>query len=146
MSCDPSYLSPMLVFEPDPHTAEAIRKSEKRYGIIALLCGMEPFLAVIFGGLVWGFSLDSMDSPTADITLMLIITRILDLFSLPCVIAGIACGITGRNTEGKFYATIGLWLSLLYCVLLFLLIVVGIFVYFIVSFSGGLSGSEGRCC
>ena len=148
MSCDPSYLSPMLVFDPDPVTEKMINRSGKRCGIYALLCGIEPLLAAIVNGLTLGLSLGSLDSPHGD--LFAVLTIILNLFILPCIAGGIVFGLIGRETEGRFYATIGLWLSLLYCGLLFLLFVV-IFASFIIAvmFAGGagMSGSSGgRCC
>ena len=145
MSCDSSYLSPTLEFDPDPLTAEAINKSGKRCGIYALICGIEPFLAAIFTLLMNVFAWDSLDSSVGAVAILTAI--ILDLFCLPCIAGGIVFGMIGRDTEGKRYATIGLWLSLVYCVILIMATFVTFagFMFFMGG-SGVSGGSGGRCC
>ena len=144
MSCDPSYLSPTLVFDPDPFPPPVI-KLGKRCGIYALLCGIEPYLATILHGLTVGLSLDSMVSPMGDIIVVTVI--ILDFFCSPCFIAGIVLGMIGRDTEGKTYATIGLWLSLLFFAMSVLFGLLYIFSFVVFGGSPGVSGATGgRCC
>ena len=143
MSCDPSYLSPALVFDPDPLPPPAI-KLGKRCGIYALLCGIEPYLAVISYVLMKELSLDSLVSPMGDFIVVMVI--ILNLLCLPCFVAGIVLGMIGRDTEGKTYATIGLWLSLLFCVLFVLFCLLCIVSCAVFGGSSGVSGAAGGPC
>jgi len=144
MSCDPSYLSPKLEFGPYPPAVEASPKPGKRCGIYALLCGAEPFFAVMFCAGITPL----MDAPMGHsmiVDIIAVTAIILVLLTLPCATAGIVLGIIGRNTEGRIYANIGLLLSLVFCLLLFVGIV--ILVVSSILFSGGpVGGSGGRCC
>ena len=89
-----------------------------------------------------------MDAPMGHsmiVDIIAVTAIILVLLTLPCATAGIVLGIIGRNTEGRIYANIGLLLSLVFCLLLFVGIV--ILVVSSILFSGGpVGGSGGRCC
>ena len=122
MSCDPSYLSPMLEFDPDPPGFMATPQSGKQWGIYALLCGAEPFFAVAFLGLM--IALYPENFPESTIPAIAASTAVvLVLISIPCATAGIVFGIIGRNTEGRFYANVGLGLSSVFCFLLLLAVI-----------------------
>ena len=144
MSCDPSYLSPTLVFDPDPPTVAAMNKSGKRCGIYALVCGIEPYIAAVFTLLMNVYAWDALDSAIG--TCATLTATILDLFALPCLAGGIVFGMIGRNTEGRRCATIGFWLSLVYGVLVLVLCVALFMIGITMIFLGGSGGSEGRCC
>ena len=111
MSCDPSYISPMLVFDPDPPTTKAVSKPGKRCGIRSLLYGLQPFFAVAFAlATKYGVDIGLVSDFTSGI--LITIAFVLLLLSIPSATAGVVFGIIGHDTEGKLYATIGLVLSL----------------------------------
>jgi len=145
MSCDPSYQSPPLVFDPDPPSLKAttsgVLMPGKESGIRSLVYGTQPLAAVVFAMAAVYCSDKGLVSDTTEV-LMGLTASILLVLTLPCATAGIVFGIIGRNTEGKLYANIGLTLSLLFCALLVAVIVVSSF-----SFMMALGVlSRGRCC
>ena len=100
-------------------------KPGKLYGVIALLCAAEIFLAVLVYSLtIWllgvGLLTPSITSPLE--FLWAIVVMSLCLLSPFCAIAGIVYGILGYNTEGRRYAYAGLVLSVLYTLLVLLLV------------------------
>ena len=103
---------------PDEHppleeTVEMPLKQGKLYGILSLMCGLYPVLAIAYCVLViflFEVAIDSgsMSPPGTLLTFIIFIPLHI---SLLIIIAGIVFGIWGRKTEGKRYATTGLVLS-----------------------------------
>ena len=106
MSTDPSNDSNEL---PEPEQLQP----GKWYGIIALLCGVESFLAMIFLMLLDLFDINVYQSPWHEICLIVGSTWV------PCAIAAFVFGIMGRKTQGYYYANIGIAFSLLCGALVF---------------------------
>ena len=149
MSCDSSYLSPPLVFDPDPPSfgwgaVNGALVPEKESGIRSLVYGTEPLFAIAFSIAVACCNESGLFSSPIDLVLELTASILLAL-ALPCTVAGIVFGMIGRNTEGKLYANIGLTLSLLFCALLVAGIVVSL-VSFMMFAGVPPGGSGGRCC
>ena len=121
MSVDPSYISPDTVFDEQPPIKEAVEKPlkpGKLYGMISVLCGLEPMLATAFVFLINLLIQFGMEGPGSYNPVTWIVLGL--IFGSPiCVIAGIVFGIWGRKTEGRCYAIIGLVLSLLSALLVF---------------------------
>jgi len=101
--------------EPPGENERKTLKPGKGYGIIALLCGAEGFLAILTVLLTYLLI-------SAGVIMPHLYTEIWNLWAMfmiglffinPfCVIAGIVFGIFARNTEGRFYGYTGLGLSL----------------------------------
>ena len=121
MSLDPSYSSPPIVFNSHPPTVESelkLLKPGKRFGIIALWCGAEPFLVILLYFLmVLPVSFGLIDIPLGH--LWDEVFMCLFIISPSFTVFGIVYGIWGLNTRGRFYAYTGLVLSVLYCLLVF---------------------------
>ena len=95
-------------------------KPGKGYGIRSVFWGTIGWLAAFASHLipVWKDSFaDLCQNGPLDM-----VTACLSIISLPCIIASVVYGILGRNTEGRFYASIGLVLSALYCLPLVVII------------------------
>jgi len=86
-------------------------KPGKWYGIVALLCGLFPFL-YIMGFLVFGHRLDPLQSPWHGIVWSL---RVIALLSVP---AAFVFGIMGLQTKGRHHARIGLSLAKLFVLII----------------------------
>ena len=99
-----------MFLEPSPAVEKTLQPG-KWYGHIALLCALEPVL-------FWGFLLLHyyLENPWIWYYATYYCVPILGVGSLLFPLAGIVFGILGRNTEGKLYARIGIVLSLLYIV------------------------------
>ena len=109
--------------EPPIETERKPLKPGKWYGIIALLCGAEGWLAVLCAFLFFLIKpWRSLEIEIELITLWMFLGSCLLLISPLCVIAGIVFGILGRNTQGRVYAYTGLVLSVLYSLLVSLFI------------------------
>ena len=110
---------------PDKLSDQKQLKPGKWYGIIALLCGLESFLVLLFLMLLELFGIDFYQSPRREIGMVLGSTW------APCAIAAFVFGIMGRKTEGKHYANIGIVFSLL-CGALVLFMLGFAYVWFVV--------------
>jgi hypothetical protein len=149
MSCDPSYLSPPLVFDPDPppFVGGAVNGAllpGKESGIRSLVYGAEPFFAIAFSIVVAYCNDLGLLSNPIDLILGLA-AIILIVLALPCTVASIVFGMNGRETVGRNYANIGLALSLLFCALLVAAFFVSLVSF--MMFAGVPPGVPGgRCC
>jgi len=117
----PANTTPETVIEsvPNEPPVEPERKPLKPgkwYGIIALLCGANVCFFLLSIVLVNVFYVIGLLTDSTEPFMSLWNTNAPILFGCSplCVIAGIAFGIWGRNTEGRYYAFIGLALSVLY--------------------------------
>jgi len=107
VSTDPSQQSSEFdALEPSPAPKKQL-KPGKWFGIIALLCGLEPVVMLCYLFFVMPF-MPCCTSPWQEIM------TALGFGSLICAPAGIVFGILGLKTEGRCYAWSGLVLSLLY--------------------------------
>ena len=106
--------------EPLGETERKTLKPGKRYGLIALLCGVEVCIVLLSAILINVFALMGW---LTESTILLerfwhACTTVLFLISPFCVIAGIVFGILAHNTEGRLYGHAGLVLSVLYGLLM----------------------------
>ena len=99
MSADPLNQIPELDFHERKRS-----KPGKLYGILSLLCGLQPFFGILLGLIV-----NPLKTPFSAVLL---------LISPFCAFFGLGFGMLGLNTQGRSYAHMGLLLSLLYCLLL----------------------------
>jgi hypothetical protein len=121
MSIDPSYGLPASAFAfpntasdelppPIEETVEKPLKPGKWYGIISILCGLEPLLTAALIILIIVCIAFGMEAPP-DSSLLTYTALVLFFASPLCVLAGLVFGILGCRTEGRYYANIGLVLS-----------------------------------
>jgi len=96
----------MSIASPQKLPEKKPSKPGKWYGIIALLCGLEPFLFVFYSVLLELFGVHFGQSPWHEIS------WVLGTLGIPCAVAALIFGIMGRRTQGKLYAYIGIALSL----------------------------------
>ena len=107
-----------MSLEPSPAVEKTLQPG-KWYGRIALLCALEP---VLFWSLRLLCYLLAPNYPQVDTWFHIwfvayyLWVPILGIGSLLLPLAGIVFGILGRNTEGRLYARIGIVLSLLYII------------------------------
>jgi len=126
MSFDPPNQLPDFNFD----EAEPL-KPGKIYGILAFLCGLQPFFAIPFGLIA-----DPSQNPWHWVAVILV------LISPLCAFCGLGFGMLGRNTQGRPYAYIGLLLSLFCCLLLCALL----YAFIIGLLFAAAPASSGRCC
>jgi len=95
--------------EPPGENERKTLKPGKGYGIISLLCGLEPVVLLCY---IWCVS------TTWFLTPLFAILILLSALCIPCVFFGIVFGILGRKTEGWLYASIGRMLCLFFGLLI----------------------------
>jgi len=93
--------------EPPIATERKPLKPGKWYGIIALFCGLVPFLVVPYFTLLEVLGVNFYQSPLNEIN------HIINSTWMPCLIAALIFGVMGRKTQGKCYANIAIVLILL---------------------------------
>ena len=109
---------------PLEETVETPLKPGKRYGVLSVLCGLYPILAIAYCFMVIflvqaAINSGSMSPPGTFLTFIIFIPFHI---SPLIIIAGIVFGIWGRKTEGRRYAIIGLVLSSLSALLVFAIV------------------------
>jgi hypothetical protein len=100
---------PLFTENPPKEKPNKPLKPGKGYGIVALLCGLEPVLVIGFTTLC-----DLLNPAILYTSPWYEIADVLGFFGIPCALAALIFGIKGRKTEGKLYAHIGLGLFLLF--------------------------------
>jgi len=96
---------------PIPSTETKPLKSGWAYGVVALICGLQPFFALL---------LSVLSMETTDIGVIQwngIVSNFLVLISPACAIVSVVFGVIGCNTQGRIFAYIGLLLSVPYLLL-----------------------------
>ena len=101
----------------DAPSKQKAKQPGKAYGIISLICGLEPYLLKLLSRTLNYFHI--YDNDVHNLWAIIydpwsVLRQGLWFIFPTCVFFGIIFGIAGRNTHGKVYAIVGLSLILLF--------------------------------